>query len=711
MRSAQITELHREYQLLRTGMLALRRQISEAAKRSENLALAEASIDAQTKLAIAKVNELTSLEDLKSEMQKLREKKRCIEEKTAEMDRETNGLTDQHAVLENSLKKVRGETQELSITLQAEEKEAEMIRRRLQQDIVHLKADIALKYSVIQHAFSETELERIQMTNEDTYSVVGVLKREQDMLDVKLIEMCIEIQNTEESIAELVEKISNFDRGGDRFDTAKLQNDVTVKHKEVQALLGIVREKESELEKLEAQKHQVNCKLAELSEQIRKSKSDNAREKIELAQTELHQIQEQFRELQEANKQEDIRVKTLKKQIGEHQKKSHLLNDEITHLHDTSNAIENKKAKITARLADQNQLIAELGRAKKLGQKNQVLEDNLRAHEQSLKESCFEEEAKLKAELQAWDEKVEYSGNLLAFRFKVMNLRWIFQVRSQQRQLTSEDSVRKVSWHPISRRSANCGDDEASHAICVDPTRTQISGYSRDGNDMNKCVVAVFCLLAATTANAVPSATPTSVAVPAASSQVVVPTHGAPISGTPASSGTSKNTAAVNAATPSSAPVGGPGGSSSPATHSQSEMTKTQSPSPQVTLSSKSPAAGKLNSNNKQGKTSKKGSSGSSTGKSVHAGSHAGSSSRAHGKNPSAGDKDTKKAAKPEKAQKEYDAGNSELDDSRSASTAGETVVKGTESHGRSVHRSASFQSQVIAIGSVLVSVVAALAW
>uniref|UniRef100_K3WTL7 Uncharacterized protein n=1 Tax=Globisporangium ultimum (strain ATCC 200006 / CBS 805.95 / DAOM BR144) TaxID=431595 RepID=K3WTL7_GLOUD len=109
--------------------------------------------------------------------------------------------------------------------------------------------------------FVTSELERVQMTNEDTYSIVGALKQEQDMLDLKLVEICTEIQNTEENIAELVEKISNFDRGGDRFKTAKLQNDVTVKHKEVQALLGIVRDKEGEIKKLEVEKNQVRCIL------------------------------------------------------------------------------------------------------------------------------------------------------------------------------------------------------------------------------------------------------------------------------------------------------------------------------------------------------------------------------------------------------------------------------------------------------------------
>lgn len=79
----------------------------------------------------------------------------------------------------------------------------------------------------------------------------------------RLSDMCKEIHNTEvwpllqnhanlpkthlalqENIAELVETISNFDRGEDRFNTSKMQHDMAVKCKKVQTLHGVVRAKQ-----------------------------------------------------------------------------------------------------------------------------------------------------------------------------------------------------------------------------------------------------------------------------------------------------------------------------------------------------------------------------------------------------------------------------------------------------------------------------------
>lgn len=57
------------------------------------------------------------------------------------MGLEANELSDRNVQLDAKLKQVQDEIQELRLTVRSEEKEAELIRRRMLQDIAGVKAE------------------------------------------------------------------------------------------------------------------------------------------------------------------------------------------------------------------------------------------------------------------------------------------------------------------------------------------------------------------------------------------------------------------------------------------------------------------------------------------------------------------------------------------------------------------------------------------
>ncbi|TYZ60523.1 hypothetical protein PybrP1_009301, partial [[Pythium] brassicae (nom. inval.)] len=222
--------------------------------------------------ASARLAEPSVLEEINTERQKLRAKRRLIEQHSIQVESEATELAAKRLQLEEGLKKTQDELQELRLTIRSEEKEAELARRRLLQEAANLKTDNArsnvqlkakrkklrsqLKNELAslrrRIAFVSSELERAQMTNEDVYSVVGELISQQEALDGVYVAMhlqldrCKECTDTwmKETVAELADKVSNFHQRSQRSSTTEMQQELDAKSKELQELTGVLREKE-----------------------------------------------------------------------------------------------------------------------------------------------------------------------------------------------------------------------------------------------------------------------------------------------------------------------------------------------------------------------------------------------------------------------------------------------------------------------------------
>lgn len=90
---------------------------------------------------LAKLDEPSCLDEINAEREKLRAKQRYIEQHSVQMGLEANELSDRNVQLDAKLKQVQDEIQELCLTIRSEEKEAELIRRRMLQDIAGVKAE------------------------------------------------------------------------------------------------------------------------------------------------------------------------------------------------------------------------------------------------------------------------------------------------------------------------------------------------------------------------------------------------------------------------------------------------------------------------------------------------------------------------------------------------------------------------------------------
>lgn len=89
---------------------------------------------------LARLDEPSYLDEINAERQKLRAKQRYIEQHSVQMGLEANELSERNVQLDAKLKQVQDEIQELRLTIRSEEKEAELIRRRMLQDIAGVKA-------------------------------------------------------------------------------------------------------------------------------------------------------------------------------------------------------------------------------------------------------------------------------------------------------------------------------------------------------------------------------------------------------------------------------------------------------------------------------------------------------------------------------------------------------------------------------------------
>ncbi|CEG46809.1 uncharacterized protein PHALS_03489 [Plasmopara halstedii] len=441
---SDVKMLRSRYNQLRAAMLGLRCQILDATTNLGKLSLKRELLVKETQNATIAINECPEPSAQRIDHQTLRAKIKCTQQLIAQIKEENGQLSKRRAQLEDEIHQCEEDTFKLYDSISIKEKETEILFKRLRSNTFCIikenakiegkvktkrrKCNLKIKNQINtlkRRIFSiKCEVDKGQMTNEDTLSCIGALSTKREDLEQSLIERDEQIAAAEGTVTELSTSIKALGQKREEFDKVHLEEALSAKRDDINAILKRLDDKQEDLKKIDANHSQLNATLTDISTQI--ITATDAAEKLDI---EINSLSKDIEDRKATRR-------SLMASIDDEKKR----NDELQAKHEDSQREKENIAQTHAMLCHQRsslieseqKLTSEINAAEVLSQtlwdgiqhgteyvarlrqtnalfkeKDKCVEFEIRRHEFSLQQECAQEEFQLEADVAALDEKIK----------------------------------------------------------------------------------------------------------------------------------------------------------------------------------------------------------------------------------------------------------------------------------------------------------------
>ncbi|KAL3668910.1 hypothetical protein V7S43_006199 [Phytophthora oleae] len=425
-------------------MLSVRCQILDVTTSLDKLSSRDKAVEKETHNVTTALNECAEPTAQRASRQKLRAKIRYTQQFIAQMEEETTQLAETRTKVEAEIQAFEQEAHKLREAIFFKGKETEVLFNRLHEDTFRIikengkiknrlkakrrKFRVKTKNEISslrrRISFITSELERGQMTNEDSLSSIEALGSTREELEQMLNARNKQLATTESAITDLSTSIATFGRSDGVFDTTRLQEELVAKRAAAQVAQTKLEQKQTTLKLAEADQTQLEATLQGIGAQIVAAKStverldgeilslatdiENQELKTRQLNEDMSDTKKKCDELQaEYQKQQRENKNTIKLQAKFRRQKASLLKQEQA---------------LSAQLQEAERLSRILGEGIKHGteyaeqlresnvfsnEKDKRIEFELRRQELILQQQCAQEEAKFRADVAVWDEKIK----------------------------------------------------------------------------------------------------------------------------------------------------------------------------------------------------------------------------------------------------------------------------------------------------------------
>ncbi|TMW55204.1 hypothetical protein Poli38472_013095 [Pythium oligandrum] len=449
-REAEVDSLRSRYACLRKHWQSLSVQRNDNERVIQELCKAEGHLNCRMREVKEKIQSLMNSISDHAELQKVRAKRRYIDEHSAHIKKDIGELDERRTKLVAESENLSSDIVRLRITIRAAEEEGERQLEVYREELRDTRAQIDRNRKKLiakqkkfrikcksEHAtlrrritFVSTDLETNLMANEDILSSIFPLVEEHNQTEARQRDMETELKETEGQISDLIAQVQEIESCRGRFDTKDMQKKLSQKRQELKDMMHALRAKEDEVKQHEDNEKELKQEIARLDEVLSNQTTveleralSAQRAKMKDLESEKHHLDELAKSLEEKNslittetERQQRRRKALKRELASLRKRQKQLASTCTEL---TTKLEIKK-KLSTELASGIKLHETLQEeVYQMKQKNERERDlrtqALKEKEQCWKRECLEEETRLKAELQEWTEKVNSVKEQLAF--------------------------------------------------------------------------------------------------------------------------------------------------------------------------------------------------------------------------------------------------------------------------------------------------------